>query len=145
MLDRYFFVNERDIEKVEYVRKGSSLKIDIQKAFDPEVTGTKCGIMGIMTVPPESERMVPHSHQEYEEIEYVIEGEGLGYLGPSDGELREVPVRAGDFFYFPAGYVHAYHNTGKEPLRVLFAYFPEAFKGAPMSEISSRLTNVPLR
>lgn len=145
MIDRKYHVHENDIPKIQYLRRGSPLVIDIQKAFDPEVTGTHCGIMAIVTIPPRSDHMVPHSHREYEELEYVIAGEGIATVGPDRDSLKEIPCSAGDFFYFPAGYLHAYRNSGNTPMRVLICFCPEDYSGLPMSEISSRLTDVPLR
>lgn len=83
-----------------------------------------------------------HRHIGSEELYYVVEGEGVGYLGESDdpqlAELpvvqreifglgvrrcREVALRPGSVIYTKSGGIHGIRNTGDTPLKfVAFLY-----------------------
>lgn len=62
-----------------------------------------------------------HAHPDSEEINLVLSGSGLVI---SDGE--EAPFRPGDAMWIPRGVHHQHRNTGAEPLRMFWAYTPQA-------------------
>jgi mannose-6-phosphate isomerase-like protein (cupin superfamily) len=68
-----------------------------------------------------------HSHT-YDEILYVIEGEGLLHL---DGE--QTPIAAGSCIHLPPLVEHCLENTGASPMQVLGVFHPA---GDPASRAS---------
>lgn len=66
-------------------------------------------------VPPGKKAFPFHYHLANEEAFFVLEGEGVVRLGDD-----EHPLRAGDYFTFPAGLpAHQIFNRSKAPLRFL--------------------------
>jgi mannose-6-phosphate isomerase-like protein (cupin superfamily) len=69
-----------------------------------------------------------HSHT-YDEVVYVIEGEGVLHL---DGQ--ETPIARGSCIHLPPLEEHCLENTGAEPMRVLGVFHPS---GDPASRASA--------
>jgi quercetin dioxygenase-like cupin family protein len=65
-----------------------------------------------------------HSHP-YDEVGYVIEGDGIAHI---DG--RETPLRAGSCFHLAPGQVHCIENSGPGEMRILGVFHPA---GSPAS------------
>lgn len=65
-----------------------------------------------------------HSHT-YDEVVYVIEGDGLLHL---DG--GHTPIAAGTCMHLPPRVEHCLENTGSEPMRILGVFHPA---GSPAS------------
>jgi quercetin dioxygenase-like cupin family protein len=63
-------------------------------------------------------RAPDHFHK-YEEVVYVLEGEGMLHI---DGE--SAPLRAGTCVHLPAGIVHCLENVGPGEMRVLGVFRP---------------------
>jgi mannose-6-phosphate isomerase-like protein (cupin superfamily) len=63
-------------------------------------------------------RAPDHFHR-YEEVVYVLEGEGMLHI---DGE--SAPLRAGTCVHLPAGIVHCLENVGPGEMRVLGVFRP---------------------
>jgi mannose-6-phosphate isomerase-like protein (cupin superfamily) len=63
-------------------------------------------------------RAPDHSHP-YDEVGYIVEGEGVAHIG---GE--HVPLRAGSCFYLPPGCVHCIENTGPGVMRIMGVFHP---------------------
>jgi mannose-6-phosphate isomerase-like protein (cupin superfamily) len=61
-----------------------------------------------------------HSH-EYDEVLYVVEGEGMVHW--DDG--RAIAVRRGSCIHFPALKLHSLENTATTPLRVMGVFHPQ--------------------
>lgn len=68
-----------------------------------------------------------HSHS-YDEIVYVLDGEGTLHLGG-----RETPLRPGSAMHLPPLVEHCLENTGKGSMRVLGVFHPS---GDPASRAS---------
>ena len=66
-----------------------------------------------------------HSHT-YDEVIYVIEGEGVLHLG-----ARDTPIGPGSCIHLPPLEEHCLENTGPTPLRVLGVFHPS---GDPASK-----------
>lgn len=56
-----------------------------------------------------------HSHDDMEEIYYVMSGEGMMVVGDD-----EYPIKQGDALYVPPGEFHTTRQTGILPLTVLW-------------------------
>ena len=67
-------------------------------------------------IPPGKAGM--HSHT-YDEVVYVVEGEGVLHLGGS-----ETPIRAGSCIHLPPLEEHCLENIGSQPMRVLGVFHP---------------------
>ena len=83
-----------------------------------------------------------HQHIGSEELYYIVEGEGIAYIGENDDptsqqfpvvdepvfglgrrKCREVPVRKGSVIYTKSGGIHGIRNSGSTPLKfVAFLY-----------------------
>jgi mannose-6-phosphate isomerase-like protein (cupin superfamily) len=63
-------------------------------------------------------RAPDHSHP-YDEVGYIVEGQGVAHIG---GE--QVPLRAGSCFYLPPGCVHCIENTGPGVMRIMGVFHP---------------------
>jgi len=59
-----------------------------------------------------------HSHP-YEELGYIVEGEGVAHLGG-----RSVPLKAGSCFHLPPEKVHCIENVGPGPMHILGVFHP---------------------
>lgn len=71
-----------------------------------------------------------HSHT-YEEVIYIIDGQGLVHIGSGD-----FPVQASSSVYLPPLLEHCIENTGAAPLRLLGVFCPA---GDPSSKATERL------
>jgi mannose-6-phosphate isomerase-like protein (cupin superfamily) len=78
-------------------------------------------------------RAPDHSHS-YDEVGYIVEGEGFAHIG---GE--SIPLRAGSCFHLPPEQVHCIENTGPGVMRILGVFHPSgdpasrAYDAAPQS------------
>lgn len=59
-----------------------------------------------------------HSHS-YDEVGYVVEGEGVAHVGG-----RSMPLRAGSCFHLPPNEVHCIENSGSGPMQILGVFHP---------------------
>jgi mannose-6-phosphate isomerase-like protein (cupin superfamily) len=59
-----------------------------------------------------------HSHT-YDEVGYIVEGEGYAHVG---GET--IPLRAGSCFHLAPGQQHSIENSGTTPMRILGVFHP---------------------
>jgi mannose-6-phosphate isomerase-like protein (cupin superfamily) len=59
-----------------------------------------------------------HSHP-YEELGYIVEGEGVAHVGG-----RSIPLRPGSCFHLPPEKVHCIENVGPEPMHILGVFHP---------------------
>lgn len=75
------------------------------------------------TIPPG--RAPLHSHH-YDEVVYVVEGEGVLHLGGKDA-----PIGPGSCIHLPPLQEHCLENTGPTPMRVLGVFHPS---GSPASK-----------
>ena len=59
-----------------------------------------------------------HSHP-YEELGYIVAGEGVAHVGGAS-----VPLRPGSCFHLPPEKVHCIENVGPEPMHILGVFHP---------------------
>jgi mannose-6-phosphate isomerase-like protein (cupin superfamily) len=59
-----------------------------------------------------------HSHA-YDEVGYIVEGEGVAHVGG-----RAFPLRAGSCFHLPPDEVHCIENSGTGPMHILGVFHP---------------------
>lgn len=65
-----------------------------------------------------------HSHS-YDEVGYVVEGEGIAHVGG-----RSTPIRPGSCFHLPPDEIHCIENSGSSVMRILGVFHPS---GSPAS------------
>jgi mannose-6-phosphate isomerase-like protein (cupin superfamily) len=68
-------------------------------------------------------RAPQHMH-EYDEVAYIVEGEGEIHMGDV-----EAPVRAGTCIFFPRGVSHCLENSGTGVMRVMGVFYPSGSPG----------------
>jgi mannose-6-phosphate isomerase-like protein (cupin superfamily) len=81
-----------------------------------EEVGCRTVTQFVGSIPPG--RAKPHYHT-YEEVAYILEGEGVLHMG---GESST--VRAGSCIHFPPREPHILENVGSKTLRVLGVFHP---------------------
>lgn len=69
-----------------------------------------------------------HKHNKTEEIAYFLSGTGL-VISYENDERTETIVKEGYVWYTAPGEWHSFQNTGKEPLKLVFATVPNAKHG----------------
>ena len=82
---------------------------------DPE-SGLRSATHFVGTIPPQ--RAPDHFHT-YDEVIYVLEGNGVMRAGPF-----EQPIAAGSCIQLPARTVHCLENTGEVPMRLVAVFRP---------------------
>jgi quercetin dioxygenase-like cupin family protein len=65
----------------------------------------------------------PHTHQNEDELSYVLEGTIWARVGD-----REVEAPAGSYLWKPRGVMHTFWNPGPEPARILEIISPAGFE-----------------
>jgi mannose-6-phosphate isomerase-like protein (cupin superfamily) len=63
-------------------------------------------------------RAPDHSHS-YDEVGYIIEGEGVAHIGDA-----HVPLRPGSCFHLPPELVHCIENNGSTVMRIMGVFHP---------------------
>ena len=63
-------------------------------------------------------RAPDHSHH-YDEVGYIVEGEGVAHIGD-----EHVPLRAGSCFHLPPEQVHCIENNGSGVMRIMGVFHP---------------------
>ena len=79
-------------------------------------------------------RAPDHSHS-YDELGYIIEGEGFAHIGD-----ESVPLQAGSCFHLPPEQVHCIENTGPGVMRILGVFHPSGDPASRAYEDDSETT-----
>lgn len=78
-------------------------------------------------------RAPDHSHS-YDEVGYIVAGEGFAHIG---GE--SIPLRPGSCFHLPPEQVHCIENTGPSVMRILGVFHPSGDPASRAYEDNSQL------
>jgi mannose-6-phosphate isomerase-like protein (cupin superfamily) len=108
---------EGEIERARVVSRFADReeeRADAKRTFRVLHQGELTQFVGIV----EPCRAPDHSHP-YDEVGYIVEGQGVAHIG---GE--QVPLRAGSCFYLPPGCVHCIENTGPGVMRIMGVFHP---------------------
>ena len=81
-------------------------------------------------------RAPDHSHS-YDELGYIIEGEGFAHIGD-----ESVPLQAGSCFHLPPEQVHCIENTGPGVMRILGVFHPSGDPASRAYEDDSETTRI---
>ncbi len=88
------------------------------QGISAQSVGAQALCMVLLTIPPGT-RAKAHLHDDHETAIYVISGESETWYG--DDLSEHATVRAGEFFYIPAGVPHLQANTSTAPCTVVIA------------------------
>lgn len=91
---------------------------DYFEGISAESVGADGICMHLLTVPP-GKRAKAHKHESHETAIYTLSGEAHTWYG--EKLENHVVVRAGEFFYVPAGVPHLPANLGNEPCTAIIA------------------------
>ena len=81
-------------------------------------------------------RAPDHSHS-YDELGYIVEGEGFAHIGD-----ESVPLKAGSCFHLPPEQVHCIENTGPGVMRILGVFHPSGDPASRAYEDDSETTRL---
>lgn len=116
---KYFFSRE----EAEVVRIEGQAPRTLYPCVGPGTTGTRRFSMGLQEVDPHSE--IPlHSHDEAEEILFVVSGRGTATVDDQTAEI--VP---GSVVFIPPRTNHGFVNAEDEPLWLTWTFSPQGFEG----------------
>ncbi len=87
---------------------------DTYYLIDPEETESRRQTMGCTTIYPTGST-TGHSHDDMEEVYYVVSGKGVMVVGDDEYEIEE-----GDALYVPPGDFHTTYHRGNLPLTVVW-------------------------
>jgi quercetin dioxygenase-like cupin family protein len=96
----------------------------VQWIVTRDTVGSERTVFGVTTLPPGAHHDI-HRHPNAEEVEYLVEGEGLARVGNVN-----VRMRAGDVVVCKAGELHGFFNTSETDKAVLVW----CYGGAPSLE-----------
>lgn len=105
--------DDRSLRYVVKDRQSETLR-DTYFLIDPIKSPSKNLKMGYTIVYPTG-RTTGHSHDDMEEVYFVLSGKGKMVIGKD-----EFAIQTGDAFYVPLGEFHVTYNTGIQPLKILW-------------------------
>lgn len=111
-------IHERDVEKMSLPKR------DIRLLVGPGVLGSKNLNFGVTEVPP-CTAMDFHTHQDAEEIIYILTGWGEAVV---DDQAEE--IEPGSAIYLPCGASHSINNKSPQTMRFTFCFSPPFPVGA---------------
>ena len=98
-----------EFARMENPTPGSTYKQDLLKKLNAQ---SLSGVFGLVL--PGDKGGDYHYHEKGEHIIFIISGEGVERV-----EGKEIPIKAGDILYVPAGEKHTTVNNSKGELRYL--------------------------
>ncbi len=109
-------IPDEDKRSLRFTVKNREREIlrDTYYLIDPANSPSENLTMGHTTIYPTG-KTTGHSHDDREEVYYVLSGTGKMVVGDD-----EFPIRAGDALYVPFGEFHATYNTGIRPMAVIW-------------------------
>ena len=100
--------------QIKKARREKGILRDAYKLIEAGKTPSKRLTLGYTIIYPEG-RTTGHSHEDMEEVYFVIQGRGRMEIGDD-----KFPIREGDAFYVPPGKYHVTYNTGILPLIIVW-------------------------
>ena len=94
-------------------------------AVDEASVGAREVTFGLSEFAPGGAVHKPHTHNDCEEIMYILAGEGIGGLRDTVFVARE-----GDIIFVPKGVEHYFYNPFAAPCRFVFLYTKGSLKAA---------------
>ena len=97
---------------------GGKGTVQYRRALDPTIFMTPWAYVDHLVLSPGA-TVGPHMHHEIAEIYYVMKGAGTVSAGGGRGGSETAPIKEGDAVPIQLSEVHAFENTGTEPLEFL--------------------------
>ncbi|HEY4281091.1 MAG TPA: cupin domain-containing protein [Conexibacter sp.] len=89
------------------------IDMDVRWMATRDNVGAEQGVLGVTYFPPGSRHEI-HRHENCEEVEYLVSGEGVARVGDAD-----VMMRAGDAVFVPKNDYHGFRNTSETETAVM--------------------------
>lgn len=107
---------DEDPRSLRFAVKGRETEVlrDTYFLIDPENSPSRNLKMGYTIIYPTG-RTTGHSHEDLEEVYFVLSGKGRMVIGEDT-----FSIQAGDAFYVPFGAFHTTYNTGIDPLKIVW-------------------------
>jgi oxalate decarboxylase/phosphoglucose isomerase-like protein (cupin superfamily) len=112
--------------------------VPVKVAITPADEGVNQTLLSVGVFEP-GQALVPHLHEESEEIYLCLEGEGTFYHGKN---MIPVPLRPGTVVFVPPNTLHSTKNTGRTKFTVAFFMSPGTDSGSYISAMKKRGTTV---
>jgi quercetin dioxygenase-like cupin family protein len=107
-------VRVADVRPDDSLQAGDGwMNMAVQWIVTRATTGSERTVFGVTTMPPGARHDI-HRHPHAEEVEYLVEGEGLARVGEAD-----VRMRAGDVVFVRADEPHGFWNTSETEKAVI--------------------------
>jgi len=87
--------------------------MDVRWLVTRETVGARSSVFGVTYFPPGSRHEI-HRHENAEEVEYLMAGEGVARVGDDDVLMRE-----GDTVFVPRDDYHGFRNTSETETAVM--------------------------
>ena len=89
------------------------VEMDVRWLVTRETVGSEQSVFGVTYFPPGSRHEV-HRHENAEEVEYLVAGEGIARVGDDD-----VIMGVGDAVFVPRNDYHGFRNTSETQTAVM--------------------------
>lgn len=89
------------------------IDMDVRWIVTRDTVGSQESVFGLTYFPPGSRHEI-HRHENAEEVEYLVEGEGVARVGEDD-----VAMGAGDTVFVPRNEYHGFRNTSETDTAVM--------------------------
>ena len=96
------------------------IDMDVRWLITRDTVGADHSVFGVTYFPPGARHEI-HRHENAEEVEYLIQGEGVARVGADD-----VAVGVGEAVFVPRNDYHGFRNTSDTEVAVMVWYYAGA-------------------
>lgn len=109
-------VSVRETESSPGIPERGWVDMDVRWLVTKDSVGSAATVFGITYFPPGAKHDI-HRHPNAEEVEYLISGSGIAYVGDDAVELGP-----GEAVYVPANEYHGFENTSQSEVVMAWHY-----------------------